>query len=96
MAKCISFSLLNGFSLIYNQLKSSHTAINIWWAKSGVHWDNENGCCIVSEMEAVWEAHMAVGVSQNNSQVILLLIIASASQTNISGLSRLVAGSSSP
>ena len=92
----MSFSLLNGFSLIYNQLKSSHMAINIWQAKSEVHWDNENGCCIVSETEAVWEAHMAIGVSQNNSQIILLLIIASASRMNISGLSRLVAGSSSP
>ena len=31
-------------------------AINVWRGKSGVHWDNEDGCGIVPEMEILLDA----------------------------------------
>ena len=57
------YSLLIKLSLTSHKLKSVHMAINVWRGKSGVHWDNEDGCGIVPEMEKVWQEHLEGGVS---------------------------------
>ena len=46
-----------------HKLKLVHMAINVWRGKSGVHWDNEDGCGIVPETEKVWQEHLNGGVS---------------------------------
>ena len=49
--------------LTSHQLKAIHMSINSWRGKSGVHWDDEGGCCIGPETENVWDAHLRVLVS---------------------------------
>ena len=36
--------------------------IDVWWGRSGVHWDNKTGCTVGPELEEVWAAHIALRV----------------------------------
>ena len=49
--------------LMSHQLKATHASINLWRGKLGVHWDDNDGCCVGPEVEAVWEVHLQVAVS---------------------------------